>query len=67
MDTFLYQHNLENIVKENVVSKILQNFPLLIHQQLLFTEFKNIFTELSDFYKLVTTMITTIIPKNNFL
>lgn len=31
METFLYQHNLENIVKENVVSKILQNFPLLIH------------------------------------
>ena len=66
MKTFLYQHNLENIVKEGTRLKN-SSKPSTIN--LFLTNNSSIcrtqrFTGLSDFHKLVTTMLKFSIPKN---
>ena len=68
MDTFLYQHNLENIVKEGTCFKKFSKpstiFLFLTNNSSYFQYTKTFFTGLSDFHKLVTTMLKISIPKN---
>ena len=59
MEIFLYQPNLENIVKEGTCFKN-SSKPSTID----FQNTKTFFTGLSDFHKLVTTMLKISIPKN---
>ena len=68
METFLYQHNLKNIVKESTCFKnsskpsIIDLF--LTNNSSYFQNTKKFFTGLSDFHKLVTKMLKTSFPKS---
>ena len=68
METFLYQHNLTNIVKEGTCFKNSSKpsiFDLfLTNNSSYFQNTKIFFTSLSDFHKLVTTTLKISIPKN---
>ena len=68
METFLYQHNLENIVKEGICfknsSKPSTTDLFLTNNSSYFQNTKTFFTGLSDSHKLVTTMLKISIPKN---
>ena len=68
MKTFLYQHNLTNIVKENTCfknsSKPSTIDLFLTNNSSYFQNTKTFFTGLSDFHKLVTTTLKISIPKN---
>ena len=68
METFLYQHNLTNIVKEGTCfknsSKPSTIDLFLTNNSSYFQNTKTFFTGLSDFHKLVTTTLKISIPKN---
>ena len=68
METFLYQHNHENIVKKGTwfknSSKPSTIELLLTNNSSYFQNTKTCFTGLSDFYKLVKTTLKMSIPKN---
>ena len=68
METFLYRHNLTNIVKEGTYfknsSKPSTNDLFLINNSCYFKNTKTFFTGLSDFYKLVRTTLKISIPKS---
>ena len=67
METFLYQHNLKNIVKESTCFKnslkpsTIDLF--LTNSSSYFQNTKTFFTGLSEFHKLVTTMLKISFPK----
>ena len=69
METFLYRHNLENIVKEGTYfknsSKPSTIGLFLTNNSSYFQNTKAFFTGLSDFHKLVTTTLKISIPKIN--
>ena len=60
MKIFLYQHNLENIVKEGTGFEIIQNLALLIYFQPI-----TVLISRTDFLKLVTAMIKSVFQKIN--
>ena len=68
METFLYKHNLKNIVKEGTCFKNLSKPStidlFLTNNSSYFQNTKTFFTGLSDFHKLVTTTLKISIPKN---
>ena len=68
METFLYQHNLTNIVKEGTCfknsSKPSTIDLFLTNNSFYFQNTKTFFTGYSDFHKLVTTTLKISIPKN---
>ena len=71
METFLYQHNLTNIVKEGICfknsSKPSTIGLFLTNNSSYFQNTKTFFTGLSDFHKLVTTTLKISIPKSKAL
>ena len=71
METFLYQHNLTNIVKEGTCFKKSSNPStinvFLTNNSSCFQNTKTFFTALSYFHKLVTTTLKISIPKNKSL
>ena len=68
METFLYQHNLKNIVKESTCFKNSSEPSaidlFLTNNSSYFQNTKIFFTGLSDFHKLVTTMLKLSFPKS---
>ena len=68
METFLYQHNLKNIVKENTCFKNSSNTSTIdlffTNNSFYFQNTKIFFTGFSDFHKLVTTMLKISFPKS---
>ena len=59
----LYQHNLENVVKEGTCLKYSTIDLFLTNSSSYFQNTKTFFTGLSDFHKLVTTMLKISFPK----
>ena len=68
METFLYQHNLTNIVKKGTCFKHSSKLPtidlFLTNNSSYFQNTKIFFTSLSAFHKLVTATLKISIPKN---
>ena len=68
METFLYQHNLKNIVKEGTCFKISSKPStvdlFLNNNSSYFQNTKTCFTGVSGFHELVTTTLKISIPKN---
>ena len=66
--TFLCQHNLENLVKVKTCLKNANNSsaidPFLTNNYLAFQNITTKFTDLSDFHKLVLTVLKTFFSKN---
>ena len=61
LDSFLYQHELKNLLKEKIMFGI--GF-FLRNNSLSFQRRERVSTGLSDFHKLVLTVLKTIISKN---
>ena len=68
VEIFLYQHNIKNIVKESTCFKYSSNpstIDLFLTNNIsYFQNTKTFFTGLSDFHKLVTTVLTISFPKS---
>ena len=69
LNSFLYQHELKNLVKERTCSKIVSNPScidfFLTNIALYFQHTETVFTGLSDFHKLILTVLKTTNRKTN--
>ena len=68
MDSFICKHDLHNLVKEKICFKSVENsscIDLLTNNAVVFQNTATVFTGLSDFHKLVLTVLKTSITKIN--
>ena len=68
IDSFIYEHDLQNLVKEKTCFKSVENPScidlILTNNAMAFQNTTTVFTGLSDFHKLVLTVLKTSITKN---
>ena len=68
IDCFVYEHELHNLAKERTCFKSVQNPScidlILTNNAMAFQNTRTAFTGLSDFHKLVLTVLTTSITKS---
>ena len=68
IDSFIYEHDLQNLVKEKTCFKSVENPScidlILTNNAMAFQNTTTVFTGLSDFHKLVLTVLKTSITKS---
>ena len=67
IDSFIYEHDLHNLVKEKTCFKSVENpscIDLILTNNTIAFQNTTVFTRLSDFHKLVLTMLKTSITKS---